>query len=115
MLLIALLGAGIIGGIGGGSHTLGIIGRYSAGFSASFGFTGIAIALLARFNPIGILLSSILFGALNSAGATVQLFINLPVQLIDILEGTVMVLAVAVFTLPRWWKRRATRSKGGAT
>lgn len=114
VLLIALLGAGLIGGIGGGSHALGIVGRYSAGFSASFGFTGIAIALLARYNPIGILLGSILFGALNSAGATVQLFINLPVQLIGILEGTVMVLAVAVFTAPRWLKRRASRSKVSA-
>jgi ABC-type uncharacterized transport system permease subunit len=108
VLLIALLGAGLIGGIGGGSHALGIVGRYSAGFSASFGFTGIAIALLARFNPVGILVGAILFGALNSAGATVQLFINLPVQLIDILEGTVMVLAVAVFVAPRWWKTRKT-------
>lgn len=109
VLLVALLGAGVIGGIGGGSHALGIVGRYSAGFSASFGFTGIAIALLARFNPVGILIGAILFGALNSAGSTVQLFINLPVQLIDILEGTVMVLAVAVFAAPRWWKRRASR------
>jgi general nucleoside transport system permease protein len=114
VLLIALLGAGVIGGIGGGSHALGIVGRYSAGFSASFGFTGIAIALLARFNPVGILVGAVLFGALNSAGATVQLFINLPVQLIDILQGTVMVLAVASFAVPRWLSRRATRSKGGA-
>ncbi|WP_354569963.1 ABC transporter permease [Glaciihabitans sp. UYNi722] len=113
VLLLALLGAGLIGGLGGGTHALGIVGRYSAGFSASFGFTGIAIALLARFNPIGILVGAILFGALNSAGATVQLFINLPVQLIDILEGTVMVLAVATFIVPAWWKRRATRSRGG--
>lgn len=113
VLLIALLGAGLIGGLGGGSHALGIVGRYSSGFSASFGFTGIAIALLARFNPIGVLVGAILFGALNSAGATVQLFINLPVQLIDILEGTVMVLAVATFVVPRWWKRRTLRPKGG--
>ena len=102
VLLVALLGAGLIGGIGGGAHALGLVHRYTEGFSAGFGFTGIAIALLARFNPIGILVGAILFGALNAAGATVQLFIDLPVQLIDILEGTVMVFAV-----PRWARRRA--------
>jgi simple sugar transport system permease protein len=107
VLLVALLGAGLIGGIGGGAHALGLVHRYTEGFSAGFGFTGIAIALLARFNPIGILVGAILFGALNSAGATVQLFIDLPVQLIDILEGTVMVFAVAVFSLPRLARRRA--------
>ncbi|WP_066041275.1 ABC transporter permease [Herbiconiux solani] len=111
VLLTALLGAGLIGGLGGGSHALGIVHRYSEGFSASFGFTGIAIALLARFNPIGILVGAILFGALNAAGATVQLFINLPVQLIDILEGTVMIFAVAVFAFPRLSKRWAARSE----
>lgn len=110
VLLTALLGAGLIGGLGGGTHALGIVHRYSEGFSAGFGFTGIAIALLARFNPVGILLGSVLFGALNAAGATVQLFINLPVQIINILEGTVMVFAVAVFSLPKWSKRWTQRS-----
>ncbi|PSL38412.1 nucleoside ABC transporter membrane protein [Labedella gwakjiensis] len=114
VLLIALLGAGLIGGIGGGAHALGLVHRYTEGFSAGFGFTGIAIALLARFNPIGILVGAILFGALNAAGATVQLFIDLPVQLIDILEGTVMVFAVAVFTLPRLARRRAAAKRGDA-
>jgi simple sugar transport system permease protein len=112
VLLVALLGAGVIGGIGGGAHALGLVHRYTEGFSAGFGFTGIAIALLARFNPIGILVGAVLFGALNSAGATVQLFIDLPVQLIDILEGTVMVFAVAVFTVPRLARRRAAAREG---
>jgi len=110
VLFVALLGAGVIGGIGGSTHALGLVHRYSEGFSAGFGFTGIAIALLARFNPIGILVGAILFGALNSAGATVQLFINLPVQIIDVLEGTVMIFAVAVFTLPRLARARSKRT-----
>lgn len=106
VVLIALLGAGLIGGLGGGVHALGIIHRYTGGFSASFGFTGIAIALIARFSPIGILLGAILFGALNAAGATIQLFINLPVQLIDVLQGTLMIFAVAQFVVPRFLRRR---------
>lgn len=110
VVLIALLGAGVIGGVGGSAHALGLVHRYSEGFSAGFGFTGIAIALLARFNPIGILVGAIFFGALNSAGATVQLFINMPVQLIDVLEGTVMIFAVAVFAVPRLAKLRSKRT-----
>lgn len=114
VLLVALLGAGLIGGIGGGAHALGLVHRYSEGFSASFGFTGIAIALLARFNPIGILIGAILFGALNAAGATVQLFINLPVQIIDVLQGTVMIFAVATIAIPQLRRLRAARRDGAS-
>ncbi len=112
--LVALLGAGLIGGIGGAGHALGIVHRYTEGFSAGFGFTGVAIALLARFNPVGILIGAVMFGALNSAGATVQLFIDLPVQIIDVLEGTVMIFAVAVFAMPAFLRGRFARRKGGA-
>jgi len=111
VLATALIGAGVIGGLGGGSHALGLVHRYSEGFSANFGFTGIAIALLARFNPVGILIGAILFGALNSAGATIQLFISLPVQIIDVLQGTVMIFAVAVFALPKLRGLRAARAE----
>lgn len=113
VIITALVGAGAIGGIGGASHTLGIVHRYSEGFSATFGFTGIAIALLARFNPVGVVVGAILFGALNSAGSTVQLFVNIPIQLIDILQGTVMILAVAQFAVPRLLRNR--RKRRGAT
>lgn len=115
VVLVALLGAGLIGGLGGGSHTLGLVHRYTEGFSAGFGFTGIAIALLARFHPIGILVGAVLFGALNSAGATVQLFIDLPLQIIDVLEGTIMVFAVAVFVLPRFLRSRAARRSAASS
>ncbi|MBD3780291.1 MAG: ABC transporter permease [Micrococcales bacterium] len=101
VVVVALLGAGLAAGLGGGAHALGIVHRYTGGFSASFGFTGIAIALLARFNPVGMVVGAVLFGALNAAGSTIQLFVNLPIQLVDILQGTVMIFAVVQFVLPR--------------
>lgn len=106
VLLCALIGAGLIGGLGGAVHALGAVHRYSGGFSASVGFTGIAIALIARFHPAGIIVGAVLFGALNAAGATIQLFVNIPVQLIDIVQGTVMVFAVVHVT----WSLRGRRS-----
>lgn len=110
VLMTAMLASGAIGGLGGAVHALGVVHRYSVGFSASFGFTGIAIALLARFHPIGVIVGAIAFGALAAAGATVQLFVNIPIQLIDILQGTVMMLAVAQFAIPRLRRRRSSTS-----
>jgi len=112
VLMTAMLASGAIGGLGGAVHALGVVHRFSVGFSANFGFTGIAIALLARFNPVGVVVGAIAFGALAAAGATVQLFINIPIQLIDILQGTVMMLAVAKFAIPRL-RRRLKQSVNG--
>lgn len=113
VLMAAMLASGAIGGIGGAVHSLGVVHRFSVGFSASFGFTGIAIALLARFNPIGIVVGAIAFGALAAAGATVQLFVNIPIQLIDILQGTIMMLAVAQFAIPRLRRRKSGAAGAG--
>lgn len=106
VLMSAMLISGAIGGLGGAVHALGVVHRFSVGFSASFGFTGIAIALLARFHPVGVIVGAVAFGALAAAGATVQLFVNIPIQLISILQGTIMVLAVAQFAVPRLLGRR---------
>ena len=115
VLMSAMLISGAIGGLGGAVHTLGVVHRFSVGFSASFGFTGIAIALLARFHPVGVIIGAVAFGALAAAGATVQLFVNIPIQLISILQGTVMMLAVAQFALPRLRaKRRAAKTQEAA-
>ncbi len=111
VLMSAMLISGAIGGLGGAVHALGVVHRFSVGFSASFGFTGIAIALLARFNPVGVVLGSVAFGALAAAGATVQLFVNIPIQLISILQGTIMMLAVAQFAIPRLVRARRAKQQ----
>lgn len=113
VILLALLIAGVIGGIGGGAHTLGLVHRFTEGFSANFGFTGIAIALLARFKPFGLFIGAVFFGALSSAGTSIQLFVNIPIQLVDILQGTVMLLATAQFSM-LWIQRIRTRRRTAA-
>lgn len=111
VIVTALLGAGLIGGLGGAVHASGDLLRFTGGFSASFGFTGIAIALIARFNPIGILVGSVIFGAINSAGTTAQLYVNLPIELVELLQGTVMIFAVATFGIPSWFRLYKARQE----
>lgn len=86
--------SGVVAGIGGASHGLGHMHRFSDGFSPGYGFTGMAVALLGRNHPIGIVLGAILFGALASAGTTIQLFSSIPLDLVMIIQGTVMIFAV---------------------
>lgn len=100
-----MLLSGVIGGLAGGVHALGTVFRYVSGFSPGYGFVGIAVALLGRGNAWGMLLAAILFGALATSGATIQLFSNVPIEIVNILQGMVMIFAVA--RLGNIWKRRS--------
>ena len=97
VFLSMMIVSGVIGGLAGGIHTLGLVHRFVAGFSPGYGFTGVAIALLARNSAVGVILASILFGALSSAGANIQLFSDVPIEIVEILQGAVMIFAVAQF------------------
>ncbi len=98
MLIIKMmLLSGAIGGLAGGIHALGTVGRFVSGFSPGYGFTGIAVALLGRGSAVGIFLAAILFGALATSGATIQLFSDVPIEIVSILQGMVMIFAVARF------------------
>ncbi len=92
--------SGAIGGLAGGIHALGLVHRFVAGFSPGYGFTGVAIALLARNSAVGVAAAAILFGALSSAGANIQLFSDVPIEIVEILQGAVMIFAVAKFGRP---------------
>ncbi len=98
--------SGVIGGLAGGIHVLGLVHRFVGGFSPGYGFTGVAIALLARNTATGVILAAILFGALSSAGANIQLFSNVPIEIVQILQGAVMIFAVAHLGF-LWNRRRA--------
>ena len=108
VFLGVMIASGVVAGLAGGIHTLGLVHRFVAGFSPGYGFTGVAIALLARNSAFGVAIASILFGALSSAGANIQLFSNVPIEIVEILQGAVMIFAVA--QLGFGWARRRTAS-----
>lgn len=93
-IILAMVLSGVVAGLGGAAHGLGQLHRFTDGFSAGYGFTGMAVALLGRNTPTGILFGAILFGALASAGTTIQLFSNIPLDLVNIIQGIVMIFAV---------------------
>ncbi|OJI92851.1 simple sugar transport system permease protein [Planktotalea frisia] len=104
--------SGVIAGIGGAAHGMGQMHRFSDGFSPGYGFTGMAVALLGRNHPIGIVLGAILFGALASAGTTIQLFSNIPLDLVNIIQGTVMIFAVVELGRISLRRKKGTANAG---
>jgi len=70
-VLIAMGLSGALAGLVGMNEIAGVAGRLQLDFVGGAGFTGIAVALMGRNHPVGILLASLLFGALFQGGAEV--------------------------------------------
>jgi simple sugar transport system permease protein len=73
-ITIAMGISGMLAGMVAINEVLGFRYRYYDGFSANYGFTGIAVALLGRSHPAGVLASAILFGALTRSGLFIDIF-----------------------------------------
>lgn len=86
--VVTMLLSGGIAGLVGVDHVLGDKGYYEYGFSGGIGFLGIAVALLANNNPIGVVFTAFLFGTLNygkvAAAETV------PKDIIEILQAAII-------------------------
>ena len=96
------LASGAIAGLAGAEEVLGVTHAYYDNFSPGYGFDGIAVAMLADFHPIGVVLSALLFGALNSGSAVVQMTTGVSKYLVQVIQFTIVLLLAARFT----WTRR---------
>lgn len=94
-IILAMVISGAIAGIGGAVYVSGIQHNalQLAGF-INYGFDGIAVALLAKSHPIGIVFSSILFGALNSSAISLQLA-NIPKQIVFLIQAIIIIFVAA--------------------
>ena len=94
MILLALLISGALAGLGGAERTMGLYRNFRNGFSPGYGFTGIAVALLGRNHPLGVILAAILFGALTNGRNYMNMLAGVPVDLVTILQS-IIILFVA--------------------
>ncbi len=93
MLLSFLIGSGLTSLVGL-NFVLGYKGYYEFGFSNNLGFTAIAVALLAKNNPIGIIFTSLLFGMLDYGGLTVNTVI--PKEIMFVVQAVVILSILSV-------------------
>ena len=67
-VILVMLASGGLAGLAGMAEISGTVHRLQDGIATGAGFTGVIIAYLARFNPFGVVIAAILFGALLLAG-----------------------------------------------
>ncbi len=106
----AMLISGAVAGIGGLNFVLGYKHYYEDGFSTGAGFLGIAVALVGRNNPIGVVLAALLFGTLSQGGLAVNALV--PKQMVEVLQA-VVIIAVATSVPEVRRLLRSVRRHGG--
>jgi general nucleoside transport system permease protein len=107
----ALAVSGAIAGLGGLNYVIGYKHYYEEGFATGAGFLGIAVALVGRSHPMGIVLAALLFATLSQGGLAVNALV--PKQMVDVLQA-VVILAVATSVPEVRRLLRGARAAGSA-
>lgn len=93
--ILAMMLSGGLAGLAGTSVVLGITRSLTSGISPGFGFDGIAIALMARSRPRGIIFASLLFGALRAGSTPMESATGIPGDLVVVLQALVIMFVAA--------------------
>lgn len=111
-----LLEVGVISGgfagIAGAVELMGVTHRLWEVFSPGYGFDAIAVSLLARNNPLGIIASSLLFGALRAGGGQMQRLAGVSSVMIYMVQALIIVF-VMISTVGIQFRPGSSRSQAG--
>jgi ABC-type uncharacterized transport system permease subunit len=104
---LAMAMAGAIAGLVAVNEVLGAVGKMRLGFSPDFGFMGIAVALLARNHPLGILITGFLFGALHKGAGDLDIDTEWVTRDLSSIIQAFVILGVSVAVSWRANRRKA--------
>jgi general nucleoside transport system permease protein len=102
--VLVMILSGALAGMAGASQVLGIDHWVGQGFSAGYGFDSIALALLGKSHPLGVVLAALLFGTLRSGATRMQSLAGIPIDIISIIQGLVIIF-IAAPAIIRWLYR----------
>ncbi len=109
--VLVMVLSGALAGLSGTSQVLGIDHWVGQGFSAGYGFDSIALALLGKSHPLGVVLAALLFGTLRSGATRMQSLAGIPIDIVSIIQGLVIIF-VAAPAIIRWiYRIRAARAE----
>jgi simple sugar transport system permease protein len=110
-IVLTMAMSGGLAGLAGGIEVTGVNFYHTPGFSVGYGFDSIAIALLGRASPIGVIPAALLFGGLRAGASRMQFLAQIPVDMIQVIQALVLIL-VAAPQIVRWLYR-LRRPRGG--
>ncbi len=113
LYVIVMTVSGALAGLAGSVQTLAVDHWVGLGFSGGLGFDAIALALLGKSHPLGVVLAAILFGTLRNGATRMQSVARIPIDIITIVQALVIVF-IAAPAIIRWIFRLRTGGEAAA-
>jgi simple sugar transport system permease protein len=114
LMVVSMAVSGALAGLVGVNEIAGVHGRLLPDFVAGAGFAGIAVSLIGRNHPVGIVLASILFGVLYQGGSELAFEINgFSRDMVFMLQGLIVLFAGAMAQVAAPLLLKAWRAAGG--
>ncbi|MDU4695138.1 MULTISPECIES: ABC transporter permease [Paenibacillus] len=104
-ILLVMVISGGLAGLAGMAEVSGVSHKLMQGISPGYGYTAIIVAWLAKLNPLGLIVSAVLFGGLIVGGYSVQT-IGLPSSVSEMLQGAILFFLIAGDMITRFRVRR---------
>jgi simple sugar transport system permease protein len=106
LVVWSMSAAGMLAGLAGATELLGVTRHMTASYGTTVGFDSIAVALLGRTNPVGIVLAALLFGGMRSGSVAMQIQAGVPAELVGVLQATILFFLVAGPVIRRVFRLR---------
>lgn len=94
VIILTMSLSGLFAGLAGITQILGQTGFLTASYAPPVGFDAIAVALLGRAHPVGILFAALLFGAMQAGAGAMQIQ-GVPFQMVDVLQALILLFITA--------------------
>ncbi len=95
IIILTMTFSGMLAGLAGSVEVTGLNYRHELGFSIGYGYDAIAIALLGRSSPLGVVLASLLFASMRNGATRMQFLTQLPVDLISMIQALILLFVAA--------------------
>jgi simple sugar transport system permease protein len=113
VFIISMGLSGALAGLGGANELLGLNHYFASAFSPGYGFDAIALALLGKSNPFGVLASALLFGALRNGATRMQSIAGVPVDIISVMQALIIAFIAAPEIVRYLYRLRVPAQKEG--
>jgi len=106
--ILVMMLSGALAGLAGTGQVLGVLDRASPRFSAGIGFDGIAVALLGKSNPWGVVAAALLFGGLRAGGQEMQVSTGVGIDLIAVIQALIIIFVAAPAVIRALYRLKTT-------
>jgi simple sugar transport system permease protein len=106
-MVLAMSLSGALAGLAGTNEVLGVNHNVAMAFSSGYGFDSIALALLGKSHPVGVVLAALFFGTMRNGATRMQVVAGIPIDIISVLQALILAFIAAPAIIRTFYRLKA--------